>query len=217
MPFNNSGSVTVNAGTLYLSPATATTSNHSGPFSIANGATLQVAGSGTLNFATTITGAGSGVFSGSTANFISGTYSLSNMTVSGGTVSLNTGTAQTFNGVTLSGGTLTGADTFSITAMTLTGGTLSGSVTTTDGVLGGISTGATITLRVAFKPTSTIRKEQATVDRRGQATTLAAAGRHDPCVVPRAVAVVDAMALLVLADHALRHEAITARRATGAR
>ncbi|MBP7686686.1 MAG: hypothetical protein KA765_02225 [Thermoflexales bacterium] len=131
VPFNNSGSVTVNAGTLYLSPATATTSNHSGPFSIANGATLQVAGSGTLNFATTITGAGSGVFSGSTANFISGTYSLSNMTVSGGTVNLNTGTAQTFNGVTLSNGTLTGADNFSSTAMTWTGGTLSGSGTTT--------------------------------------------------------------------------------------
>ncbi len=95
-------------------------------------------------------------------------------------------------------------------------GATPGSVTTTDGVLGGISTGATITLRVAFKPTSTIRKEQATVDRRGQATTLAAAGRHDPCVVPRAVAVVEAMALLVLADHALRHEAQCGRAATGA-
>lgn len=95
-------------------------------------------------------------------------------------------------------------------------GATPGAVTTPDGVLGGISTGATITLRVAFKPTSTIRREQATVDRRGQPTTLAAAGRHDPCVVPRAVAVVEAMALLVLADHALRHEAVCGRAATGA-
>jgi chorismate synthase len=75
------------------------------------------------------------------------------------------------------------------------------------GVQGGITNGETVYFRVAFKPTATILREQATVDREGRETTLAARGRHDPCVVPRAVPVVEAMALLVLADHALRHEA----------
>jgi chorismate synthase len=55
-------------------------------------------------------------------------------------------------------------------------------------------------------------REQRTVDRHGQETTLQGRGRHDPCVLPRAVPIVEAMAALVLADHALRHEAITARR-----
>jgi chorismate synthase len=53
--------------------------------------------------------------------------------------------------------------------------------------------------------------EQRTVDRHGQETTLKNRGRHDPCVLPRAVPIVEAMAALVLADHALRHEAIMAR------
>jgi chorismate synthase len=75
------------------------------------------------------------------------------------------------------------------------------------GVQGGISNGESIYFRVAFKPTATILREQPTVDRFGAETTLAARGRHDPCVLPRAVPVVEAMALLVLADHALRHEA----------
>ncbi len=75
------------------------------------------------------------------------------------------------------------------------------------GVQGGISNGEAIYFRVAFKPTATIVREQATVDRFGAETTLAARGRHDPCVLPRAAPVVEAMALLVLADHALRHEA----------
>jgi chorismate synthase len=64
-------------------------------------------------------------------------------------------------------------------------------------------------VRVAFKPTATIRLEQKTVNRQGQATTLAAHGRHDPCVLPRAVPMVEAMACLVLADHWLRQRAIS--------
>ena len=76
------------------------------------------------------------------------------------------------------------------------------------GVQGGISNGEDISLRVAFKPTSTIASEQQTVTRSGEATVLAARGRHDPCVLPRAVPMVEAMALLVLADHWLRQHAV---------
>ncbi len=75
------------------------------------------------------------------------------------------------------------------------------------GIQGGISNGADIVCRVAFKPTATIATEQKTVTTSGQATTLAAHGRHDPCVLPRAVPIVEAMALLVLADHWLRQVA----------
>ena len=77
------------------------------------------------------------------------------------------------------------------------------------GVQGGISNGETIQVRVAFKPTATIRLEQKTVNRQGEATTLSAHGRHDPCVLPRAVPMVEAMACLVLADHWLRQRAIS--------
>lgn len=76
------------------------------------------------------------------------------------------------------------------------------------GVLGGISTGMPIVFRVAFKPTSTIGLAQRTVDSEGKEVTLEARGRHDPCVLPRAVPIVEAMACLVLADHALRQAAI---------
>ncbi|MFB3907182.1 MAG: chorismate synthase [Candidatus Eisenbacteria bacterium] len=76
------------------------------------------------------------------------------------------------------------------------------------GIQGGISNGEPILLRVAFKPTATIRKEQETVDVEGNARILAATGRHDPCVVPRAVPIVEAMAAIVLADHALRQLAL---------
>ena len=72
------------------------------------------------------------------------------------------------------------------------------------GVQGGISNGEDIILRVAFKPTATILREQETVDDSGAATTIKARGRHDPCVLPRAVPIVEAMMALVLADHALR-------------
>jgi len=73
------------------------------------------------------------------------------------------------------------------------------------GVQGGISNGEAIVVRVAFKPTATIRKEQKTVTREGEETVLAAKGRHDPCVLPRAVPMVEAMVALVLCDHLLRH------------
>ncbi len=73
------------------------------------------------------------------------------------------------------------------------------------GVQGGISNGEPIVLRIAFKPTATIRKEQRTVTTSGEETVLAAKGRHDPCVLPRAVPMVEAMVALVLCDHLLRH------------
>ncbi|PSP19137.1 MAG: chorismate synthase [Cyanobacteria bacterium QS_8_64_29] len=75
------------------------------------------------------------------------------------------------------------------------------------GVQGGISNGEAILLRAAFKPTSTIGREQQTVTNTGEATTLAARGRHDPCVLPRAVPMVEAMVALVLCDHWLRQRA----------
>ncbi len=75
------------------------------------------------------------------------------------------------------------------------------------GVQGGISNGQTIYFRVAFKPVATIMSEQDTVDVQFQNTTLKGRGRHDPCVLPRAVPIVEAMTALVLIDHALRHHA----------
>ncbi len=77
------------------------------------------------------------------------------------------------------------------------------------GVQGGISNGETIYFKVAFKPTATIMTEQQTVNIRHEETTLTGRGRHDPCVLPRAVPMVEAMAALVLADHALRQHAIS--------
>jgi chorismate synthase len=74
------------------------------------------------------------------------------------------------------------------------------------GVQGGITNGEPIIFRVAFKPVATIGQEQETVDFDGNPVTLAAKGRHDPCVVPRAVPVVEAMASLVLADCYLRQQ-----------
>ena len=74
------------------------------------------------------------------------------------------------------------------------------------GIQGGISNGETIVIRVAFKPTATIRKAQNTIDASGAATVLEAKGRHDPCVLPRAVPMVEAMVSLVLADHLLRQQ-----------
>jgi chorismate synthase len=74
------------------------------------------------------------------------------------------------------------------------------------GIQGGISNGENIIIRVAFKPTATIGKEQRTVTSVGVETTLAAKGRHDPCVLPRAVPMVEAMVALVLCDHLLRQQ-----------
>ena len=76
------------------------------------------------------------------------------------------------------------------------------------GVQGGISNGEEIYFRVAFKPTATIAHEQRTVTSSQEQTKLAARGRHDPCVLPRAVPIVEAMAAIVLCDHALRQIAI---------
>ena len=75
------------------------------------------------------------------------------------------------------------------------------------GIQGGISNGQTIYFRVAFKPVATVLHEQDTVDVDFKHTTLKARGRHDPCVLPRAVPIVEAMTALVLVDHALRHRA----------
>ena len=77
------------------------------------------------------------------------------------------------------------------------------------GIQGGITNGEDVTMRVAFKPTATIASEQDTVNRDNEATTLTAKGRHDPCVLPRAVPLVEAAALLVLADHWLRQQAVS--------
>jgi len=80
------------------------------------------------------------------------------------------------------------------------------------GVQGGISNGELIYFRVAFKPVATVMHEQDTVDVRHENTTLKGRGRHDPCVLPRAVPMVEAMTALVLMDHALRHEAQCGRK-----
>ena len=75
------------------------------------------------------------------------------------------------------------------------------------GILGGISNGETIYFRVAFKSVSTIMKKQNTVNRSLEEVELEASGRHDPCVLPRAVPIVDAMSALTIIDHHLRHKA----------
>ena len=75
------------------------------------------------------------------------------------------------------------------------------------GIQGGISNGQTIYFRVAFKPVATVMHEQQTVDTEFHNTTLKGRGRHDPCVLPRAVPIVEAMTALVLIDHALRQKA----------
>ena len=73
------------------------------------------------------------------------------------------------------------------------------------GIQGGISNGMDIYFRVAFKPVATIVPSQPSVNEAGEAVTVEGKGRHDPCVVPRAVPIVEAMAALVLTDHLLRH------------
>ena len=75
------------------------------------------------------------------------------------------------------------------------------------GVLGGISTGQDLVVRIAIKPTSSIRLPRASIDRAGAPTTVETHGRHDPCVGIRATPIAEAMLALVVMDHALRHRA----------
>ncbi len=72
------------------------------------------------------------------------------------------------------------------------------------GIQGGISNGMPIYFRVAFKPVATLMRDQLSIDNQGDSATVSGKGRHDPCVVPRAVPIVESMAALVLADHLLR-------------
>ncbi len=75
------------------------------------------------------------------------------------------------------------------------------------GILGGISSGMPIILRCAVKPTSSIAREQETVNSRGEKRTISTKGRHDPCLLPRFAPIAEAMVAIVLADHALRQRA----------
>jgi len=75
------------------------------------------------------------------------------------------------------------------------------------GVQGGISNGMPISCNIAFKPVATLMKDQASINKEGEEVTVTGKGRHDPCVVPRAVPIVEAMAALVIADHLLRKRA----------
>ena len=74
--------------------------------------------------------------------------------------------------------------------------------------MGGISNGMDIYFRVAFKPVSTIMKQQKTINKKGEEVEIEGKGRHDPCVVPRAVPIVEAMAALVIADFKLLNEVV---------
>ena len=72
------------------------------------------------------------------------------------------------------------------------------------GIQGGISNGEDIYFRVAFKPVATIMQKQMTVNSKGEEVEMMGKGRHDPCVLPRAVPIVESMTAMVLADHLLR-------------
>jgi chorismate synthase len=84
-------------------------------------------------------------------------------------------------------------------------GKITTSTNNSGGIQGGISNGTDIIFRVAFKPVATILKEQDSVNATGEAVAVKGKGRHDPCVVPRAVPIVEAMAALTIADHFLRN------------
>lgn len=86
-------------------------------------------------------------------------------------------------------------------------GKVSTSTNHSGGIQGGISNGQTVDLRVAFKPVATLMKEQKTISVQGEETIIKPGGRHDVCVVPRAVPIVESMAALVIADHLLRFRA----------
>ena len=76
------------------------------------------------------------------------------------------------------------------------------------GIQGGLSNGQDIVFRVAFKPVATLLREQDTIDIHGNAVKLNARGRHDPCVLPRAVPIVEAMTAIVILDEYLRNKAV---------
>jgi len=97
-------------------------------------------------------------------------------------------------------------------AFEMRGGRVRTSTNFSGGIQGGISNGEEIYFRVAFKPTATIARAQKTVTAGRAETKVAAKGRHDPCVLPRAVPMVEAMASLVLCDHALRQRAVESTR-----
>ncbi len=86
-------------------------------------------------------------------------------------------------------------------------GTIGTRTNRSGGIQGGISNGEPVTVRIAFKPTATILSPQPTVDPAGNSTVLEPRGRHDACVLPRAIPIVEAMLALVLADHCLRQDA----------
>lgn len=92
-------------------------------------------------------------------------------------------------------------------AFRMKGGKVHTTTNRSGGIQGGISNGEPIFFRVAFKPTATVMHEQDTVNVALKNTTLKGRGRHDPCVLPRAVVIVEAMTALVLVDHALRQRA----------
>ncbi len=92
-------------------------------------------------------------------------------------------------------------------AFRMRGGKVRTTTNRSGGIQGGISNGEEIFFRVAFKPTATVMHKQDTVSEALKNTTLKGRGRHDPCVLPRAVPMVEAMTALVLVDHALRHKA----------
>ncbi len=106
-----------------------------------------------------------------------------------------------FQGATLTGSELN--DTF-----TATNNTIGLATNHSGGIQGGISNGEDIYFRVAFKPVATLIQKQKTVNSKGQEVEMMGKGRHDPCVLPRAVPIVEAMAALVLADHLLRAQVV---------
>jgi chorismate synthase len=93
-------------------------------------------------------------------------------------------------------------------AFTTEGGKIKTATNHSGGVQGGISNGEDIYFRVAFKPVATIIPAQKSVNQAGEAVEVVGRGRHDPCVLPRAVPIVEAMAALVIADHLLRNKTV---------
>ena len=91
-------------------------------------------------------------------------------------------------------------------AFTLTDGKVNTSTNHSGGIQGGISNGQDIYFNVAFKPVATIMQDQQSVDKDGNEMVVKGRGRHDPCVLPRAVPIVESMAALVLVDHILRNK-----------